>query len=1002
MFSWGEDYRQSFRRKKGSGVPTSDGVQLLQLSFHIRDLSAAQHLLAFLKDNGEASIIRTQEGSRGKQKFVNCGETIQAVSCSDDVVMLLSDGGKVFSVDPNVTPFTPRPPKALSGIQITQIACGSHHTVALTKGGQVYTWGQDSRGQLGLGSNSGAGSPQHVRTLSSIPVVRISAGGEHSFALSVSGGVFGWGRNDCGQLGLGDTEDRNTPAPVSYLNMKKVVQITCGKEHSVVLTKEGAVFTFGSGRYGQLGHNSFQNELRPRLVAELWGANVTKTACGRYHTLVLTDPMKVYSFGCNDHQQLGREEDSHPSVPLPVQLPICSTNGHRIENIFAGADCSFATWRPKEDGLNSKTNITQQPIERMVAKWTSECNAKLGQMTKEEIHSTFSSASVINRSFLDLSKDKHFQTSPNYPGLDLSLAKGVFENLVYEEVLQVKVEDAVLLLLRSLDSKPVGVEGLRVFLVLIELLHATQKAFGPQSLKLHEEVAAAFQKLPPESLQIIGDWWYSLSPSTMVRHVNVWRTALSALSLPASRCSVKTILLILQNLYKANKKKIPEKTFCLEFSQMFLNEDLLLWRAMSNNNIGDNPPLLLCDFPFIMDLKSKIMVFDMNTQLTQVNKPWSQTLIRKTSTLIFVRGLLLDYQMFEIRSLQQGSITQGNSVFELNLHRASLLEDAFVQLAAAHQTDLKKPLMVHFDGDAKRTLVYMWDFFHHLDIVKRKKGLFMLNDSETMAWFSSRTAEEDKATFHVFGILCGLAFYNNSVVDLPFPLVLFKKLVDAEPTLEDMIEFSPAVGGNLQYILDYKEDNLEDLDITFEINWDETEVNLDVNPEKLVTKENRREFVDAYVNYAFNKSVESVFQEFKRGFFLVCDQQLVKLFRPEELQGVLVGGGVYDWATLKRNTQYELGTDGHPTIRMFWEVFEDLTEEQKKDFLWFLTGSRKVPVLGMGQIRMTIQILSGTNDQHFPQSLTCHAILSLPMYSTKEIMRERLTEALKPERGFRM
>lgn len=73
--------------------------------------------------------------------------------------------------------------------------------------GQLYTWGQDSRGQLGLGTNEQyVNSPQHVRSLSAIPVVQVAAGGEQSFALSVSGGVFSWGRNDCGQLGLGDTQ----------------------------------------------------------------------------------------------------------------------------------------------------------------------------------------------------------------------------------------------------------------------------------------------------------------------------------------------------------------------------------------------------------------------------------------------------------------------------------------------------------------------------------------------------------------------------------------------------------------------------------------------------------------------------------------------------------------------------------------------------------------------------------------------------------------------------
>lgn len=66
---------------------------------------------------------------------------------------------------------------------------------------------------------------------------------------------------------------------------------------------------------------------------------------------------------------------------------------------------------------------------------------------------------------------------------------------------------------------------------------------------------------------------------------------------------------------------------------------------------------------------------------------------------------------------------------------------------------------------------------------------------------------------------------------------------------------------------------------------------------------NRKEFVDAYVNYAFNTSVDEVFQEFKQGFFKVCDWDLVQLFRPQELQGVLVGKDFHDWAKLKQVQQ---------------------------------------------------------------------------------------------------
>ncbi|XP_067444973.1 probable E3 ubiquitin-protein ligase HERC4 isoform X2 [Thunnus thynnus] len=991
MFSWGEDSQEGFRLRDG---PDAAGV-------HITDLSAGHSVLAFVKRNGTAFIIRINESNdgrrvRGKQKFVKSKEKIQAVSCGDDTVTLLTKTGRVLCVDSVHTSPTPRTPEALCNIPVSQVACGSQHSVALTRDGQVYTWGQDSSGQLGLGKRElGANSPQHLRSLSAIPLVQIAAGGEQSFALSVSGGVFSWGRNNCGQLGLGDTTDRHTPTLVHHLNMKKTIHISCGKDHTVILTKDGVVFTFGSGQYGQLGHNSFSDELRPRLVAELWGAKVIKIACGRHHTLVMTDSKRVYSFGCGEQGQLGHGEESHPSVPLPVQLPQDATDVPQILNIYAGGNCSFATCSFNEEvheGSNSDTmnNVTQHCLDAMIDKWTSEHNSKSWKKIKQEIKRMFSSASCLNRSFLDRSNDKHFQTSQKHSGLNLSVAQLAFQQLVEQDDVWARVEAAITQLIPSLEENPVGVEGLRIYLLLIELLHVIQKHNQQHSTNLAEALAAAIVRLSADNRQVIVDSWCSQSSSTVIKYVEVWRQTLSViLSFDPAPCNsgVKNLLLVLQYMYNANNRtagcqRIPDETFCLEINEAFLQEDVKLWRSVSKNK-DVNQPLILCNFPFVMDLKSKIIAFD-------INADWTQMEHQQVVWTVF------------------GWVPQANpQFFELKLKRASLLEGTFKQLAAAHPSALKKPLVVYFDEDPNVTDVYKRDLFHHLfyNLVSSKSGMFMFNDSKTLAWFPSKATEEDKTNFFLFGVLCGLALYNKSIIHLPFPLALFKKLLDVEPSLEDMLEFSPSVGKSLQHVLDYEDDVLEDLYMEFLIVWDGAQVDLDPqNPKKPVTSHNKKEFVDAYVNYAFNTSVEGVFQEFRRGFFQVCDRHMVKLFKPNELQGMLVGQDVYDWAKLKQNTVYEWDYHGgHPNILMFWEVFDELTEDQRKDFLWFLTGFRRAPFLGMDQIQMKIrvkQVQDSSSDQLFPQSLTCHSILYLPLYSTKEIMRDKLTEAVVTKRGF--
>ncbi|NXX86085.1 HERC5 ligase, partial [Urocolius indicus] len=219
---------------------------------------------------------------------------------------------------------------------------------SLCEGGELFTWGQNSHGQLGVGSQTALiRQPQLVGRLKGIPLTQIAAGGAHSVVVSLSGFVYSWGKNDFGQLGLGDTEDRRCPSYIGALEHWKTVFISCGTDHTAVLSKEGLVCTFGAGGAGQLGHNSTRNELTPRVVAELWGARVSQVACGRQHTLVYVPSLdKVYLFG-SDEEQVGDERKPNQLIPVPINSPVntgkCCQGNVYCKCIQSAFTCSLIT-----------------------------------------------------------------------------------------------------------------------------------------------------------------------------------------------------------------------------------------------------------------------------------------------------------------------------------------------------------------------------------------------------------------------------------------------------------------------------------------------------------------------------------------------------------------------------------------------------------------------------------------------------------------------------------
>ncbi|CAF3689514.1 unnamed protein product [Rotaria sp. Silwood1] len=201
-----------------------------------------------------------------------------------------------------------------------------------------------------------------------------------------------------------------------------------------------------------------------------------------------------------------------------------------------------------------------------------------------------------------------------------------------------------------------------------------------------------------------------------------------------------------------------------------------------------------------------------------------------------------------------------------------------------------------------------------------------------------------------------------------------------------MKSLSPTIHHSLKSLLHYKEDDLETtLCYAFDI------------------EREFYEFIDLYIDYVFNKSCEKQFQAFASGFRRVINSKPLELFYPDELMSFVIGNTNYDWNEFQKKTEYKGEYHAnHPVIQWFWQVFHKLVENEKKKFLLFLTGSDRVPVFGWSQtLPMTIQ-RSHTDDIHLPVSHTCFNILDLPSYSSKEILKTKLLEAIQHNQGFNL
>lgn len=223
----------------------------------------------------------------------------------------------------------------LSGQPIGAVACGHFHTAVLVAAGsrstQVYTWGRGTLGLLGHGDEEDVLLPRPVAALSGLAIRSITCGMYQTAALTERGELFCWGWRLERAAGGAVVEGYATlPDKVHALAGLEVRAVACGHYCTAAVTTDGALYTWGKGDRGQLGHGSPRDLVEPERVkgGSLSGAFIWDARFGRNFMLVLTSAGEVCSCGAAEGGVLGRG---------PVALPLT----------LSGDDCASGSAAPR-------------------------------------------------------------------------------------------------------------------------------------------------------------------------------------------------------------------------------------------------------------------------------------------------------------------------------------------------------------------------------------------------------------------------------------------------------------------------------------------------------------------------------------------------------------------------------------------------------------------------------------------------------------------------------
>ncbi|KAI5966896.1 HUL4 [Candida pseudojiufengensis] len=410
-----------------------------------------------------------------------------------------------------------------------------------------------------------------------------------------------------------------------------------------------------------------------------------------------------------------------------------------------------------------------------------------------------------------------------------------------------------------------------------------------------------------------------------------------------------------------------------------------------NKSLFNDALFYICQYPFLISLGSKISVLEYEAK-RQMERKAEEAFINSLDKRVVI-----------------------DVYFRIKIRRDHIVQDS-LQAIRSNMENLKKSLRVQFvnePGVDAGGLRKEWFILLVKEIFNPQTGMFHNVDDSNMLWFNAISIDNHEM-YHLFGAVLGLAIYNSTILELQFPIALYKILLGKSLSKADYGHLYPQTYDNLLKLKKLSDEEIQDLNMTFEITFTDifgtyyTKELIPNGSKTLLTKCNLDEYLDKYMMFCIRDGIKSQVDSFTKGFNNVVGGNALSLFSPEEIQLLLCGSNDHtiDVETLKSITKYigwnsRSDASNSKIISWFWEYMAEADNVKRKKILTFVTGSDRVPATGLQNLPFRISLLGNGNDSNrLPLAHTCFNELALYNYVNKQKLETKMNLAVEESSGF--